>query len=112
MPIGTETNRTAFVTGASRGIGWACALALAHAGTRVVVAARDRSKLDEIAAEICAAGVDSFAVAIDLESEESIREAFLGRGARLRENRHSGEQCGYRAGWLGRPNEKRATGMR
>jgi len=76
MPIGTGTNRTAFVTGASRGIGRSCALALANAGTRVVVAARDRSKLDEVAAEICAKGVDALAVAIDLESEESIREAF------------------------------------
>jgi 3-oxoacyl-[acyl-carrier protein] reductase len=69
-------NRTAFVTGASRGIGRACAVALAQAGARVVLAARDRAKLDEAAAEIRAAGTDAFAVAIDMASAESIKEAF------------------------------------
>ena len=49
-------NRVAFVTGASRGIGRACALALSEAGARVVLAARNREKLDEVAAEIRAAG--------------------------------------------------------
>ena len=46
------TNRTAFVTGASRGIGRACALELARAGARVILAARQREKLEEVAAEV------------------------------------------------------------
>jgi 3-oxoacyl-[acyl-carrier protein] reductase len=70
------TNRTAFVTGASRGIGRACALSLAQAGARVVVAARDRAKLDEVAAEIRAGGREAFVVAIDLASADSIKAAF------------------------------------
>jgi len=37
------TNRTAFITGASRGIGRACAVALASAGARVAVAARNQA---------------------------------------------------------------------
>jgi 3-oxoacyl-[acyl-carrier protein] reductase len=70
------TNRTAFVTGASRGIGRACALALAQAGARVVVAARDRAKLEEVAAEIRAGGREAFVVEIDLASADSIKAAF------------------------------------
>lgn len=69
-------NRTAFVTGASRGIGRACAIALAKAGARVVVAARNKEKLEEVAAEVRAAGREAFVVEIDLESADSIKAAF------------------------------------
>src|SRR5688572_13473585 len=70
------TNRVAFITGASRGIGRACALALSQAGARVVLAARNRERLDEVAAEIRAAGRDCYVVEIDLASPESIKQAF------------------------------------
>ncbi|RQV26740.1 SDR family NAD(P)-dependent oxidoreductase [Burkholderia cenocepacia] len=43
---------TVLVTGASSGIGRACAIALAHAGARVVAAARDMAALDTLAGEI------------------------------------------------------------
>jgi 3-oxoacyl-[acyl-carrier protein] reductase len=68
--------RTAFITGASRGIGRACAMALAAAGHRVVVAARAIDKLEEVAAEIRAAGGEAHVVGIDLASQESIKDAF------------------------------------
>jgi 3-oxoacyl-[acyl-carrier protein] reductase len=71
------TNRVAFVTGASRGIGKACALALSQAGARVVLAARDRSKLEETAQQIEGFGGQVFVVEIDLSSQESIRQAFV-----------------------------------
>jgi 3-oxoacyl-[acyl-carrier protein] reductase len=70
------TNRIAFITGASRGIGRACALALSDAGARVAVAARNQEQLESLAGEIRAKGRDSFVVAIDLTSAESIKEAF------------------------------------
>jgi 3-oxoacyl-[acyl-carrier protein] reductase len=72
------TNRTALVTGASRGIGRACALALAQAGHRVVLAARDVAKLEQAAAEIRAGGGEAFVAAMDLGSADSIREAIAG----------------------------------
>jgi 3-oxoacyl-[acyl-carrier protein] reductase len=72
----TMTTRTAFITGASRGIGLACAQALASAGTRVILAARDAAKLEAASAAI----PDSSWVTIDLSSQESIKEAFAKAG--------------------------------
>lgn len=65
----------AFVTGASQGIGRAVALALARAGARVALAARQRDKLENVAGEIAAAGGEALAVEMDALQEQSIREA-------------------------------------
>ena len=70
------TNRTAFITGASRGIGRACALALAKDGARVALAARNLAQLEDLAGAIRAMGHEAFPIAIDMTSEDSIREAF------------------------------------
>jgi len=69
------TNRTALITGASRGIGRACALALSEAGARVAVAARNQEQLDQLAAEIRGANREAFPVAMDLANADSIKEA-------------------------------------
>ncbi len=68
--------RTAFVTGASRGIGQACALALAASGVRVILAARNRGKLEQVADLVRAYGVDAFVVEMELSSTESVQAAF------------------------------------
>ncbi len=65
--------RVAVVTGASQGIGRACALALARAGANVALAARNATKLAEVAAEIEAAGGHATPFELDLASEESIK---------------------------------------
>jgi 3-oxoacyl-[acyl-carrier protein] reductase len=65
--------RIALVTGASQGIGRACALQLARAGATVALCARNQAKLDEAVAEIEAAGGKAAAFALDVASEESIK---------------------------------------
>jgi 3-oxoacyl-[acyl-carrier protein] reductase len=66
--------RVALITGASQGIGRACALLLAERGATVALAARNGAKLAEVAAEITAVGGAAHVFALDLASEESIRE--------------------------------------
>ena len=67
--------RVALITGASQGIGHACALALAREGASVAVAARNRQKLDELVAEIAAAGGKSaaFVVVMDVSDEAQVK---------------------------------------
>jgi 3-oxoacyl-[acyl-carrier protein] reductase len=65
--------RVALVTGASQGIGHACALALAREGATVAVAARNREKLDGLVAEIVAADGKAAAFVIDVADEEQVK---------------------------------------
>jgi 3-oxoacyl-[acyl-carrier protein] reductase len=65
--------RNALVTGASQGIGRACALELARAGATVVLAARNEAKLAEAVAEIKAFGGEARAIPLDVSSEDSIK---------------------------------------
>lgn len=73
--------RNALVTGASRGIGRAIALALAEEGASVALAARSEQALAEVAEEIGRVGGRAVPVALDVTSPESIDEA----GRRFRE---------------------------
>jgi 3-oxoacyl-[acyl-carrier protein] reductase len=66
--------RIALVTGASQGIGRACALELARAGASVALAARNVEKLAEVEAEILASGGTAKAFSLDVSSEESIKD--------------------------------------
>jgi len=68
--------RVALVTGASQGIGRACAVRLASAGAAVAVAARNQTKLDELVSEIKASGGKAEAFPLDVSDEEQIKSAF------------------------------------
>ena len=65
--------RVALVTGASQGIGHACARVLAREGATIAVAARNRQKLDELVAEITTAGGKSAAFVMDVADEEQVK---------------------------------------
>ena len=67
--------RRALVTGASRGIGRAIALALAEAGADVALAARDEVRLNELAAEIRSLGRRTHVVPLDLGNLEAVGPA-------------------------------------
>jgi len=67
--------RVAFVTGASQGIGHACALALAREGATVALAARNQQKLDELAAQIAGKDGKAAAFVVDVAEEEQIKSA-------------------------------------
>src|ERR1700683_2481652 len=69
----TLEGRVALVTGASQGIGHACARALAREGATIAVAARNRQKLDELVAEIAAAGGNAAAFVMDVADEEQVK---------------------------------------
>lgn len=66
------TGRIALITGASRGIGYATALALGRAGAHVVAVARTVGGLEELDDEIRADGGSATLVPLDLEDYEGI----------------------------------------
>ncbi|MBN2411540.1 SDR family oxidoreductase [candidate division KSB1 bacterium] len=59
-------DKTALVSGASRGIGKAIALAFADAGANVILVSRSRQELDKIAEQISAAGQKAWPFACDI----------------------------------------------
>jgi NAD(P)-dependent dehydrogenase (short-subunit alcohol dehydrogenase family)/enamine deaminase RidA (YjgF/YER057c/UK114 family) len=71
--VNTLAGRVAVVTGAGRGIGAATARALADAGLRVVLAARQRDQIERQTAELVALGREARAVVCDVTSEASVQ---------------------------------------
>jgi gluconate 5-dehydrogenase len=67
--------RRALVTGSSRGVGFALAGALAGAGADVILNSRDTAALGEAAARLAESGARVRAVAFDVTSPESTRDA-------------------------------------
>jgi NAD(P)-dependent dehydrogenase (short-subunit alcohol dehydrogenase family) len=70
------TSRVAVVTGASSGIGQACALALGAAGFAVVAAGRRLPQLTEVCDAVAAAGGHALAVRCDVRDEQSVDQLF------------------------------------
>ena len=66
--------RTALVTGAGRGIGRACALALAQAGAEVWLVARTKDEVEQAADEIRAAGGRAHAARLDVTQSKSFAQ--------------------------------------
>lgn len=68
------TFSNAFITGASSGIGYHLALALARAGTRVVAAARRKPELEQLAAQIRAAGGHADVCVLDVADTTAVTQ--------------------------------------
>jgi 7-alpha-hydroxysteroid dehydrogenase len=66
------TDRAAIITGAGRGIGAATALALAEAGADVVIAARTKEQLEEVAAGVAERGRRAAVVPCDLSDTDNL----------------------------------------
>ena len=67
--------KTAFITGASRGIGRAIALEFAKSGANVIITARSVNDLETLAAEIRALGQKAVAIPCDLNEPSSLDAA-------------------------------------
>jgi NAD(P)-dependent dehydrogenase (short-subunit alcohol dehydrogenase family) len=70
--------RRALVTGAGRGIGLACAAALAQAGAHVVLAARTTSEIDEVAESIRRDGGTGETITLDITDLSGATAAIAG----------------------------------
>ena len=80
MPEKSLAGRTALVTGASRGIGEAIALALGEAGANIALVARDRDGLEKVAKKAKGLKVESAVFTADVSDEASVEKL---RGAVL-----------------------------
>ena len=87
--MSTNEFKRALVTGASSGIGKAFAAALAAGGTDLVIAARDKKRLEEVATKLRGLGRDVEVIQADLEDRAQLHVALfelalepLGVGAR------------------------------
>jgi len=69
-------DKVALVTGASQGIGRDTALALAEAGARVAVAARNEEKLAALVKDIVAEGGEASAVKMDVADADQVKAGF------------------------------------
>ena len=73
------TGKVAFVTGATSGIGQACAIAFANVGARVVCVGRKEEALKDVEQRLREAGVETLTIKADLasvqEAERAIKEA-------------------------------------
>ncbi|MBZ5600377.1 MAG: 3-oxoacyl-[acyl-carrier-protein] reductase [Acidobacteriia bacterium] len=69
----SSSGHVALVTGASQGIGRACALKLAQAGATVAAAARSQEKLNELVGQITGSGGKAASFPMDVADEEQIK---------------------------------------
>ncbi|SHN38744.1 SDR family NAD(P)-dependent oxidoreductase [Cryptosporangium aurantiacum] len=70
-----SNTKTALVTGANKGLGFEIAAGLGARGYRVAVGARDEARGDAAVRTLHAAGVDAFAVPLDVTSDRSVTAA-------------------------------------
>jgi gluconate 5-dehydrogenase len=72
MKLFDLSGRTALITGSSKGIGFALAQALASAGARMVLNARDATRLEQARAALAASGAEVHAAAFDVTDAAAV----------------------------------------
>ena len=92
MSLFDLTGKSAFVTGASRGIGRVIAVALAEAGADVALVARSEDGLAETAEAIDTLGRKAFVIPADVTSQEAVASRRGGRDRPARAGGRGGEQ--------------------
>ncbi len=75
--------RVALVTGATQGIGRACALLLAESGAKLALCARNQEKLEQLADEIKSKGGEAEVFPLDVSKEEEIKAVVKSVAARF-----------------------------
>ena len=70
----TLLGKTALITGASKGLGKAMALALAQAGAGIALVSRDGAKLNDVAAEIRGSGGNASVFVADVTDEAQVAQ--------------------------------------
>ncbi|MBV9109702.1 MAG: SDR family NAD(P)-dependent oxidoreductase, partial [Gemmatimonadetes bacterium] len=79
------SGRIVLVTGASAGIGAACARAFAAEGARLILCARRAGRLEEQAEKLRGAGTDVLLLELDVRDREAVMERIGGLPAEWRE---------------------------
>jgi len=75
MNEGQFTGKVAFVTGATSGIGHACAIAFAEAGAKVVCVGRKEDALEEVEQKIREIGSEALTIKADVSREDEVESA-------------------------------------
>lgn len=75
MSYESFAGKVALVTGAGSGIGRGAAIDLARRGAKVAVLARQQGRIDEVCAEIEAAGGEALGISADVKSQEALEDA-------------------------------------
>lgn len=75
-----DADRVVVVTGASRGLGRGCALALAGQRTEVALIARSAAELESVAEEVRARGGSARVIECDVTRDEHVQQAFASLG--------------------------------
>ncbi len=108
----TLSGRVALVTGASQGIGRACALKLAQSGATLALAARSQEKLSELVAEIDSRWWQGSGLPTRRRRRRADQIHVQGRNRAVRQDRYPGEQCRHYPRPAGHAHEARRLGRR